>query len=151
MDNMSMVLGLLSGSKELVGEVDADWVAAEAKRDAWKAGAMMKLPPHLQLPPGRQFPTGVDWSAFSGSAQATAERTEAGQQWRRANAALNRLIALAKMIHHPSLGILTRRREFNLRGIEEHMLTRGPESAVGGQEQVSDHCPASEASLRWRF
>ena len=52
-------------------------------------------------------------------------------------AALNRLIALAKMVHHPSLGILTRRREFNLRGIEEHMLTRGPESAVGGQEQVS--------------
>ena len=52
-------------------------------------------------------------------------------------AALNRLIALAKMVRHPSLGILTRRREFNLRGIEEHMLTRGPESAVGGQEQVS--------------
>jgi len=56
-------------------------------------------------------------------------------------AALNRLIALAKMIHHPSLGILTRRREFNLRGIEEHMLTRGPESAVGGQEQVSTAQP----------
>lgn len=89
MDNVSMVLGLLSGSKELVGEADADWVAAEAKRDAWKAGAMMKLPPHLQLPPGRQFPTGVDWPAFSGSAQARAERTQAGQQWRRANATLN--------------------------------------------------------------
>ena len=89
MDNVSMVLGLLSGSKELVGEADADWVAAEAKRDAWKAGAMMKLPPHLQLPPGRQFPTGVDWSAFSGSAQARAERTQARQQWRRANATLN--------------------------------------------------------------
>lgn len=50
-------------------------------------------------------------------------------------AALNRLIELARLVGHPMLQTLIHRRDLNLAGIKNYLLTSGLESNVAGHER----------------